>query len=203
MNIEIRQLTDWSLALDIARFSVHKDMTGKEPSRKWIQRQCFSEHSMLYEVKFLIISKELPTWVVQHVTRHDEFAHHTVRDTKETYTVATQRNDRAGNSVDRNKLPQDYPSDHLVVISAMDLIQISRRRLCNCASAETKRWWWHLIQKLAETQPELASVCVPNCIYRGRCPEFNEDCHYVGSDAWVKRLGEYNKAYDYACSKNT
>ena len=69
---------------------------------------------------------------------------------------------------------------------------ISRRRLCAQASPETRAAWKMVIDALAEKEPELASCCVPECVYRGFCPEFKA-CGYCGSPAWKKAVDAYRE----------
>ena len=56
------------------------------------------------------------------------------------------------------------------------LIDISRKRLCNCADAETIKYWKGLIEAVAEYDPIIAWACVPEGIHRGGCPECFSDC---------------------------
>ena len=102
--------------------------------------------------------------------------------------VTTQRTDRTG--VNRNDLPQGSPVDHECEANAQALIFISRRRLCSQASPETRAAWKEVVEKVREKDPVLASVMVPECIYRGFCPEYNS-CGYVNTDEYKKRLEEY------------
>ncbi len=56
-----------------------------------------------------------------------------------------------------------------------------KKRLCvGCVSKETRELWEKVVDKLEETEPELAFYCVPNCVYRGGCPEIPEltSCKY-------------------------
>jgi len=43
-----------------------------------------------------------------------------------------------------------------------------------------------LIEQIAKEEPELALACVPECVYRGGCPEFKS----CGKHEYVKILGE-------------
>ena len=49
-----------------------------------------------------------------------------------------------------------------------------------------------LNNKINETEPELASCMVKECIYRGFCPEFNS-CGYYITDAFKQELKEYRR----------
>ena len=49
---------------------------------------------------------------------------------------------------------------------------------------------------LKEVDPILESKCVPECIYRGFCPEFDRCCGYVNTEAYQKRLENYRRIDD-------
>ena len=75
--------------------------------------------------------------------------------------------------------------------NAQSFINISRKRLCRCASPETRKAWELVIEFLKEVAPVLASKCAPECIYRGFCPEKRRCCGYVNTKAYKKQLKEY------------
>lgn len=95
---------------------------------------------------------------------------------------------------ERDYLFQGEPNDMDMTCNAQSFINISRKRLCiGCASPETRLAWEIVIEKLREIDPILAEKCVPECVYRGFCPEFDRCCGYVSSKAYQKRLKEYRK----------
>ena len=49
-----------------------------------------------------------------------------------------------------------------------------------------------VIEELKKSEPELASCCVPECVYRGFCPEF-KSCGFVNSPLFAKMVEEYRK----------
>ena len=191
MEVKIIKTVGWDVAFASALWTVHKESNGKEPSETWKAKACIAEHSMLADVRFIVELKNIPTWVSQHLARHDVFAGHTLRDTKDVHYVATQRTDRTG--VDRKKLPQDTPVDHRISLSAKDFITISRLRLCTCASKETREVWRAILDELAKTEPTLAKLCVKNCVYRGFCPEFTT-CGYTSNRKFADELLMYRDA---------
>ena len=85
---------------------------------------------------------------------------------------------------------QGEPNDQDFVVNAQTLINISRKRLCHCASKETREAWVAVKEAIKEFDPIMASFMVPNCIYRGRCPEMNT-CGYYKTDKFKKELDEY------------
>lgn len=91
----------------------------------------------------------------------------------------------------RDELPQGALNDMDMTCNAQAFINISRKRLCRCASPETRHAWETAMAYLKQVDPMLESVCVPECIYRGFCPEFDRCCGYVHTEAYKKRLAEY------------
>jgi hypothetical protein len=81
--------------------------------------------------------------------------------------------------------------------NAQAFINISRKRLCSCASQETRAAWRLVVEYLREFDPILAEKCVPECLYRGFCPEyddrpeFNKCCGYVNTDKYQEDLKKY------------
>lgn len=190
-KVKVTRIVGWDIALDSALFTINKETKGKTPSDNWIKSACLAEHSMLREPRYIVEIYDIPCWSSQHIARHDAFANHNVRESKETHFVGTSRSDRT--SIDRNKLPQDAPVSHRISLSAQDFITISKLRLCNCASKETRETWQEVVKELSKIEPILASCCVPTCIYRGFCPEF-KGCGYDKTESFKKRLEEYRNA---------
>jgi hypothetical protein len=88
--------------------------------------------------------------------------------------------------------PQDAPVEHECIANAAEMMFISRRRMCAQASPETREAWKMVVDELRKSEPELASCCVPECVYRGFCPEF-KSCGFVNSPAFAKMVEEYRK----------
>ena len=103
--------------------------------------------------------------------------------------VSTQRTDRTG--IDRNKLPQDQPVRLQMNCNAQAMINISRKRLCNQASKETREIWKMVIEKLKKIDRPLADCCVKECIYRNICPELNP-CGYSKTESFRKEVKKYH-----------
>jgi hypothetical protein len=104
--------------------------------------------------------------------------------------VKSQRTDRTG--IDRQVLEQGALVSHECEANAQALITISRKRLCSCASPETRQAWQLVKDKVAECEPELAKCMVRECVYRGFCPEMF-GCGYDKTEAFAKELEEYRK----------
>ena len=146
---------------DAARTTIGLAEGTKEVSEDYMYKMYKCEHSPIRLREFKIVLENCPSWVATHFVRHhigvEKF-------------VSTQRTDRTG--VDRNKLPQDTPVRLQMNCNAQAMINISRKRLCNQASKETRKVWEKVIETLQEIDKPLADCCVPECVYRGHCPEF-------------------------------
>lgn len=177
----IEVLTKWSSVIKAARTTIGKLPLNKEPTSKWKKRILLAEHS---PIRLLLINWRwdcIKYWVSVHFVRHKIGIEHFVR---------TQRTDRTGKS--RDSAPQDALVDHECTANAQSIINISRKRLCSKASPETREAWKLVLEKLSTREPELCSVCVPECIYRGACYEF-DPCGYSKTAAYEERLQEYRK----------
>ena len=180
MEVKIKNLIPWSVALDEARRTVGKESLGKEPSSKWKLRSLIAEHSQVKLVTYMISFSALRQWVGVHLLRHE----HTLP------FIHSQREDRRELGCSRDELPQGSLNDQDFVVNAQTLINMGRKRLCYKASKETREAFSEVKKQLSLVDPELASVIVQNCIYRGFCPEM-ESCGFCNTDAFKKQREEY------------
>lgn len=156
---DLRIIGSWKDVMNAARFTVGKKPLDKEPSYKFKLEMLIAEHSPIRVMNISWIWENMPHWVGVHWVRH-----------KWEKFVRTQRSDRTG--IPREKLPQDEPQDFMGVANPQSLIDTMRKRLCYKASPETREYAEDLRDKLFEIgERELSMVCVPNCVYRGGCPE--------------------------------
>ena len=175
----LKVIGSWRDVADAARTTIRMGAGTKEPTSAWKRRILLAEHS---PIRKLLVSWKwgnLPYWVSVHFVRHKYGIEH---------FVSTQRTDRTGE--DRTVKQQDAPVEHECFANAAELMFISRRRLCSQASPETRAAWKMVIDALAEKEPELASCCVPECVYRGFCPEF-KSCGYVDTPAYAEVVKRY------------
>ena len=151
---------DWQEVVDDCRATVGKGNLGKEPSRQFKRGILIAEHSPIRDIIVKWRWVDMPHWVTVHWVRH-----------KWEKFVRTQRSDRTG--VDRTKLPQDEPQTFIGEANSQHLIDTMRKRLCFMASAETRKYAEDFKVELHSLEPEIADVLVPNCVYRGGCPEMD------------------------------
>lgn len=171
----------WSKVKRSARTTISREGEGLYPSDSWKKTMLLAEHSPIRRIRFGWKWIELKSWISVHFVRHKHGIEH---------WVTTQRTDRTG--VDRDASRQDAKVSHECEANAQALIFISRRRLCSQASKETREAWKEVREVVRKEDPILASVMVPECIYRGFCPEF-KSCGYVNTEAYQKALGNYRK----------
>lgn len=171
----------WRDVADSARTTINREAGTKEPSSNWKRRMLLAEHSPIRRLSISTKWYDLKYWVSVHLVRHKFGIDHWVR---------TQRTDRTG--VDRNEIPQGALVEHEIEFNAQSAINISRKRLCKQASPETTDAWDAVLTSIEATEPELVSCCVPECIYRGFCPEYIS-CGYHKTKRFAKELAIYRK----------
>lgn len=182
--------TTWKRALNAARRTVGKKPLDKEPSDSWKAKMLLAEHSPIRLVEYDITFQDIKQWVTVHLVRHwlgfIPFVH-------------SQREDRRKLDVSRDELPQGALNDMDFSVNAQAMINISRKRLCNKASPDTKDAWQKVVKAVGEIDPIMAEKCVPNCVFRGFCPEM-ESCGYVNTQAYQDALKKYRNT-DYESNK--
>ena len=180
MKIELRHYIDYWQDIKNATMNTIGKSTGKYPTSEWKRNLLMSEHSPIRKLKVSWRWEDLKYWISVHLVRHKIGIEH---------FVSTQRTDRTG--VNRDDLPQNNFVNHECEADAQALINISRKRLCNCASVETRQAWQLVKNKIAEVEPELAKCMVRECVYRnGLCPEMFS-CNFNKTEAFEKELKDY------------
>lgn len=177
---------NWIRVVNAARRTWGKKPINHEPSDTFKKKILLAEHSPIRLLEYDFTWEDIRQWVTAHFVRHHEgcekFVHTQRTDINETLK-----------GLNRDELLQGLLNDMDMTCNAQAFINISRKRLCSCASKETRESWKGVIEYLKEVDPILASKCVPECIYRGFCPEFDRCCGYVNTEAYKKRLEEYRK----------
>lgn len=180
MKIDIFKVNDcWQEVKDAAMNTIGKTK-GVYPDDVWKKKILMSEHSPIRRYKVYWRWNAIKYWISVHFVRHKIGIEH---------WVSTQRTDRTG--VDRDDLGQGSPVNHACEADAQSLINISRRRLCNCSAKETQDAWRMVREKVREVDPIMASAMVRECVYRnGLCPEMFT-CEFNKTDAFKKELKDY------------
>ena len=179
VHVTVTRPDTWQEVKDAAMSTIGKT-SSKYPSTEWKTRMLFAEHSPIRQLVYKIRFENIPYYVAMHLVRHKVGVEH---------YVSTQREDRTGE--DRAGKPQDAPVTLTMTANAQAVINISRKRLCNQAHPETRKAWAEAVRQIITLDPEMRAVCVPECVYRGFCPEFNPCGGYMGRE-WV--LAELEQA---------
>lgn len=204
MQVNITQDTGWIRALNAARKTVGKDPKPQdyEPSEGWKRSAIMAEHSPIKLVEYCISFKDLRQWVGVHLLRHEHVIPqiHTQRgdrrDIISEYPYIREALEELTEDVREFANPRDFIrqgelNDQDFYVNAQTLINISRRRLCKAASKETQEAWREVVRVLKENiDPVLSGFLVPNCIYRGFCPE-TESCGYWKTKKFEEELNNY------------
>lgn len=182
MRVEVAWHVDmWQEIKNDAMFTVHKD-TGKYPDEAWKKGMLLAEHSPIRSGRLIVNCYDVPSFVIGHLVRHNVGF---------TPFVSSLRSDRA----DYETVPdRNTPNSVRFDGNFQSFINISRRRLCTSASKETRQFWKEVLKALEEFEPELYSRCVPECVYRGGCPEYPKTCGWW--DAFINRQREPLKMLD-------
>lgn len=180
MKVELKSIKGtWEDVANRARTTVHKDELGKEPSDTFKRKILRAEHSPIRSLIFNFKITNVKSWVVTHLVRHHVGVEKWVR---------TQRTDRTG--VNRDELPQGEEIEMEIEANTQALINMSRKRLCNQASPETRQVMEAMKEEVSKHDKFVAEVMVKECIYRGYCPEM-WSCNYDKTPQFQKELEEY------------
>lgn len=190
--IRMEQVGGWKRVLNAARRTIGKKPLEKEPSDSWKAKMLLAEHSPIRLLEYDWSWKKIKQYVTTHLVRHHEGCEKFVH---------SQRGDRRGLLEEygvktRDELPQGALNDMDMTANAQAIINISRKRLCSCASKETREAWKQVVERIRDVDPILADKCVPECLYRGFCPEFMNPCGYSKTEKFKSDLENYRKT-DY------
>ena len=169
-KVVVTRVTSWKDVLNAARFTQRKEPLDREPSDEFKKRMIKAEHSPLRCLIFTIDFYNIPYYVSVHLVRH----------VHAQPFVSTSRPDIDGTQKLREDQKKVDPVNMRLFLNAQEIIHISRARLCRKAETKTRLLWNEVLVQLTKIEPLLATACVPNCVYRGFCPEI-KSCHFVDS----------------------
>ena len=178
MKTEILKIKgDWQEIVDDCRATVNKPPLGKEPSAVFKRKILIAEHSPIRDIEVKFRWTGIKYWVAMHWKTH-----------RWESRVNSQRNDRQ-TAYDRDKAPQDAPVTFTGEANVQHLIDTWRKRLCRQASAETRAYAEDFKKTLHGYEPDIADMLVPNCVYRGGCPEMNPCSAWGDFIGWCQQNG--------------
>lgn len=178
LRVEIKHYDDpWQTIKDATMTTIGKDK-GAYPDTDWKTKLIMCEHSPIRIGAITYKIYNAPSFVHGHLVRHH------VGSVPFISTLRADRNNYT-EVPDRNTLQDGTYHDNF-----QSIIDKSRKRLCNCASEETQATWRAVLTEIATVEPELVKACVPNCVYRGFCPEMF-GCGYDKTDEFQEKIKEY------------
>lgn len=197
---------DWIRVVNAARRTWGKGPIDHEPSDKFKRKVLLAEHSPIRLLEYDFTLENIRQWVTVHLVRHHEgcekFVNSQRQDingnveniTRNIMDVLSREGLLRDDWKERDYLFQGEPNTMDMTCNAQAFINISRKRLCKgCPSPETRRAWELVIEMLSEVDPILAEKCVPECVYRGFCPEGERCCGYVNTEKYREELEKYRR----------
>lgn len=195
---------DWIRVVNAARRTWGKKPIDHEPSNKFKRQILLAEHSPIRLLEYDFTIEGIRQWVTVHLVRHHEgcekFVHSQRQDINAEIEKVTANVIKALEEAglaradwrERDYMFQGSENDMDMTCNAQAFISISRKRLCiGCPSLETRQAWEIVIEMLKEIDPILAEKCVPECVYRGFCPEERRCCGYVNTEAYKRKVEQY------------
>ena len=122
-------IDDWTRAKNHCRTTDNKDFTEKEPTDTFKKKLLISEHSPIRTLQYDWTWPSIPYWVSTHWSRHVW-----------TPFISTQRDDRLHDEISRDEKPQGALVRFDGYANQQHLIDTWRKRLCYCASPETREY---------------------------------------------------------------
>ena len=185
MEITVRELTNNKEILNRCRVTVWKEGLEKEPSEKFMENIYKAEHSPIRDKMFNIQIRGVKSWLATHFVRHS---------VGYTPYVSTQRDDRLDYTGSRDDRKQGELVNMDITLNAQAFINVSKKRLCGQAHIEAQQLWNKVLEELKKIDKELYDNCVPECIYRGFCPEIfpcNNGKGRVNTPKYIQWRKEY------------
>lgn len=212
MDIKIEKLTDLSLLQRANSFTTGKD------SKMDLAKAYKLGHSPIRTQIFLVEMREIPLFCASQFVRSNvgvqffqlskrtdrggEDFRQVCEDLANDLTIAWNNSDmdmHGDATIDIRCLPDNFdryaPTDLACIINAEAIINMSRKRLCAKASAETREIWGKVIEEVRKCDPDLANHCVKPCVYCGFCREA-KPCGFTKTDAYTRQREDYLKLFE-------
>lgn len=174
--IKIIKQFDWSTVKLAALTTKGLNAKTMQPSDDWIKNALISEHSILQFTECKIDAEMMYKTAV-HLKVHNK---------KDGFymLMQSQREDWTGKDRNPNEIIKT-----VITATPKSIIEISRQRLCSCAANHTVNTWLKILSAI--NNPIIRKLCVPNCVYRGFCPEKFNSCGYANTQAFKETREEY------------
>lgn len=214
MDIKIEKLTDLSLLQRANSFTTGKD------SKMDLAKAYRLGHSPTRTQIFLVELHDAPAFVVGHLVRHihaipfvqskrtdrggEDFREVCAELAKEVelncFLTESEQREAEGQIAENIRRLSDRfdryaPQSMALLLNAEEIINISRKRLCAKASAETREIWEKVIDEVSKCDLDLANHCVKPCVYCGFCREA-KPCGFMKTDAYSRQREDYLKLFE-------
>jgi len=183
---------DW-LKIKSACMTTISKKAGKEPSQEWKRKLLICQHSPLRRSMISWKWEEIPYCISTHFVRHHVGCEKFVGTSRADRTDIKDRSQRS----QMDCVPMEMDANIQAILN------MSEKRLCNCADPLTMKYWESVIEAIKEYDEDIYWACVPSGIAHGGCTEPFSDCHMCDvileqmdpEDRLdiMKRYDEYNK----------
>lgn len=152
MKIEVQKITSLEDAHEAIEFT-SRNLKAKCPLDSLYKWEHSPSRTQLFKVKMY----DIFSFVSVHFVRHSAVG--------QQHYVTSNRDDRGGEgNIEVNRLSL---VNHLMILNAQHLIDMSKKRLCFKASPETKEVMELIKGYVGILDPDLSKYMVPNCVYKG------------------------------------
>lgn len=217
MKIEVRRITEPNLFQEVASMT-----TGKPCKMSWL-KALKSGHSIIRAQMYLIKLYDIPQFVMGHLVRHIHaqpyvLSKRTDRGGEDfndvcrniAFGIRTEHINHmdtpAGQLADNyceyadkvDALPERFdrlaPTSMALLVNAEEIINISKARLCNKASLETRSIWREVLMELEKIDPDIVKLCQKPCVLTGVCREM-KPCGFLDTREYENRRNEYKALF--------
>jgi len=174
MRIEVDKFTDEGMLRRACEFTMGNTRSAKGMNLK---RVYGNKHSPMRTQLFEVRMYGIPSATSTHLVRHSAVG--------QLHFVQSNRPDRRLEATFDG--PRKYtldewralPIDHMMVLNAQHLQEMSWDRLCKSSSLETRKVMAGIRQQVLKVDPEIGKLMVPYCVYFGKCKEDPSPCKKV------------------------
>lgn len=210
MEVKVTKLTNLSLLQKANSFT-----TGRG-SKMNLAKAYKLGHSPIRTQLFWIEMRDIPLFVASHLVRshvgiqcfqlskRPDRGGEDFRDVCNTIVNEIQLNGCGSCHGNREildaieSLPERFdrytPTDLACLINAEAIINMSHKRLCAKASAETREIWKKIVEEIRKCDRDLANYCVKPCVHCGFCREA-KPCGFTKTDAYQILREDYLKLF--------
>lgn len=208
-TISVEKLTDVKLLRRANSFT-----TGRN-SRMALATAYKHQHSPIRTQIFWVECGDIPLFVASHLVRHNvgvqffQLSKRTDRGSEDFRAVCDNlansiifENTEDGAQDLANKVRElsikfdrYTPVNLAFIVNAEALMNMSHKRLCMKASAETRIIMSEICEKVGEVDAALLPHLVPQCVYRGGICSEPISCRWINSDAGIEVLNEYKTLF--------